>query len=93
MGRRFYLYQLRPALLCADLQRRIKHVNLQQVVVPDVDFSVLHKALNFLNDRVQVEALKNIVHMEPISAHLLNQIRCAVTVVSDFQRVDLLLLD
>ena len=57
---------------------------LQEIVVSDVYLSILQEPLRLLYDRMQVEALEDIVHVEAVRVHLLDEVRCRVAVITDF---------
>ena len=60
-------------------------MRFQQIVVPDMDLTVLKDPLSLLDDRVEVFALENIVHVEPVGTKVLDKILRRISVITHLQ--------
>ena len=58
-----------------------------------MDLSIFEQTFDFLAYTIKVFSLKNTVHFEAVLNHVLNQILSRISVITDSQRVDVILLD
>ena len=66
---------------------------LEEIVVSNMERSVPKHSLGRVDRRRHVESLEDVVRLESVSLEILNQILRGVAVISDHERIDLILLD
>ena len=88
------LFARMHACVAFHLQRRVHEVDFQQVIIiRAADLPVPHQSFQVVRDSGQVETLEHAFHMETVLCQILTQVLRTVTVVSDLQRIDLILFD
>ena len=80
-------------VLSVDLDGRVKTVDFQQVIISDVNGSIVKTPLSLIDDAGQVLTLPDIGHLEAVCFHFLHEILCGVAVVPNGQRINLVFLN
>ena len=90
---RFRFFMLAFAAVGFCFQCGVQQMHFQQIIVANAEHLIPDQTFRFPDHRGQVIALKHIMHVEAVGLHIFDQILRSVTVITDFQRQDLVILN